>query len=86
MTSAVPITGRFPVNGVAVVPVSNRKQLLVGNFTHVGGSAAAKVARLNADGSLDPSFTLGATATGSYALAAVQSDGRILIGGVMSIL
>jgi uncharacterized delta-60 repeat protein len=80
-STAVAVTTRYPMNSVTLVPLPGGKQLLVGGFTHVGAAPATKVARLNADGSLDPAFTLGATATGPYFLAAVQTDGRIVIGG-----
>ncbi len=44
-----------------------------------GGGAVGNLGRLNADGSLDPSFNPGASYI-VYALA-VQADGKVLVGG-----
>ena len=59
--------------------------LIGGSFSTVNGSARNKLARLNSDGSLDHSFNPGA-GLGSYDSlpvnsVALQSDGRVLIGG-----
>jgi uncharacterized delta-60 repeat protein len=43
-----------------------------------------RVCRLNADGSVDPSFGLGAGIDNSVFALALQSDGRILVGGQFS--
>jgi uncharacterized delta-60 repeat protein len=44
----------------------------------------AALARLNPDGSLDPSFQTGAGANGSILHVALQSDGTLLIGGAFT--
>ncbi len=61
---------------------SDGKILVTGAFVTVGGSSRSGVARLHPDGSLDSSFNPG-TASGGYAVhaVAVQSDGKILLGG-----
>ena len=65
------------------------KILAGGGFTMLGGggtgtTARSYVARLNPDGSLDASFNPGAN---SYVLTlAVQPDGKILVGGVFTML
>ncbi len=67
-----------------ILPQSDGKILIGGQFTEVGGSAYRNVARLNADGSLDPSFAIGGGPTGpgaSVEALALQEDGGILIGG-----
>jgi uncharacterized delta-60 repeat protein len=57
------------------------KILIGGQFTTYNGIARNRIARLNADGSLDSSFDPG-TGTGSdVSTCAVQSDGKIVIGG-----
>jgi uncharacterized delta-60 repeat protein len=68
------------VVGLAVQPDG---QILVGGyFTLVNGVTRNRVARLNADGSLDNSFQNGlAGANGTVGGFAVLPDGRILIGG-----
>lgn len=60
---------------------SDGKIIIAGNFTLYNGLTANKIARLNSDGSLDTTFSAG-TGTDSYILStAIQSDGKILIGG-----
>jgi uncharacterized delta-60 repeat protein len=70
------------VYSVALQP--DGKILIGGNFTTYNGTARNRIARLNADGSLDASFNLGSGVEGSNSLIysiAVQPDGKILIGG-----
>jgi len=55
--------------------------LAAGTFTSVGGTFRTNVARLQADGSLDPSFDPGAGPAGLVRILAIQTDTRILIGG-----
>jgi uncharacterized delta-60 repeat protein len=57
------------------------KVIIVGNFTTVAGNARNRVARLNADGSLDTGFNPGAGADDLVTAVALQSDGKVLIGG-----
>ncbi len=64
---------------------ANGKVVVVGEFSALGGSSAQKyVGRLNADGTLDTSFSQSA----NYFLYAVkvQPDGKILIGGAMAMV
>jgi uncharacterized delta-60 repeat protein len=65
------------VSAVAAQP--DGKVLIGGNFSKVNGQGRAGVARLNADGSLDPS--LAAAFDGPVHSLALQSDGRILVAG-----
>ena len=70
------------VYGLAVQ--TDGKILIAGNFTTLGGGGTGttmrnRIGRLNADGSLDPSFTPGAN--GPVQAVAVQADGKILVGG-----
>ena len=59
------------------------KILALGNFNSYNGTARAKIARLNADGSLDGSFTPSVSNANSIEL---QPDGKILVlGGSMGI-
>ncbi|MES2922697.1 MAG: delta-60 repeat domain-containing protein, partial [Verrucomicrobiota bacterium] len=73
----------------AVVVQPDGKILLGGDFTTLSPSGAAavprnRIARLNPDGTLDSSFNPNANSA-VYAIA-VQSDGRILAGGVFTTL
>lgn len=78
--------------GVDVLPVyalvlqPDGKILIGGDFTDVDGTPANGVARLNADGTVDPAFDTGAgPASLGYSSAvralALQPDGKILVGG-----
>ncbi|MEM6321521.1 MAG: delta-60 repeat domain-containing protein, partial [Bacteroidota bacterium] len=67
------------VQSVAVQ--SDGKVLIGGDFTTVNGTSRARIARLNADGSLDTSFDPGSGTNGDVQSVAVQSDGKVLIGG-----
>jgi len=55
------------------------KILIGGNFNHVQGVARSKIARLNADGSLDLAFN--PSADNTVLSMAIQADGKILVGG-----
>ncbi len=60
---------------------SDGKILIGGVFTTYAGTTRQRVARLNIDGSLDTSFDSSSGASSIVSLIAVQSDGKILIGG-----
>jgi uncharacterized delta-60 repeat protein len=68
-----------PVLATAVQP--DGKTLVGGRFTHCGTSTRQYLARLNADGTLDDSFTMGTELDSAVYALAVQADGRILVGG-----
>jgi len=55
------------------------KIVVSGFFTKINGATASDIARLNADGTLDPGF--GASTNSEVNCVAVQADGRIVIGG-----
>lgn len=57
------------------------KIIIGGHFTSVNGTAIGHIARLNADGSLDASYGLGAGADGYVQAVALQADGKIIVGG-----
>jgi uncharacterized delta-60 repeat protein len=60
---------------------SDGKILIGGDFTSYNGTPINRIARLNTDGTLDPSFNVGAGANASVRAIAVQNDGKILVGG-----
>jgi uncharacterized delta-60 repeat protein len=60
---------------------SDGKIVIGGEFTSYNGTARNRIARLNADGSLDLSFNPGTGANSIIYTLAVQSDGKIMIGG-----
>ena len=68
-----------PVTALAVQP--DGKILIGGNFTSYNNVTRNRVARLNADGTLDTSFDPGAGPNASVEAVAVQPDGKVLIVG-----
>jgi uncharacterized delta-60 repeat protein len=71
------------VTSVAVQ--SDGKVLIGGSFGTYNGTSRGFVARLNSDGSLDTGFlATGAGASDTVYSVAVQSDGKVLIGGVFT--
>jgi uncharacterized delta-60 repeat protein/uncharacterized repeat protein (TIGR01451 family) len=71
-----------PINAVALQ--SDGKVLIGGDFILVNGVSRFRVARLNADGSVDTTFNPGAGTDGAVNAIAIADDGRILIGGNFS--
>jgi uncharacterized delta-60 repeat protein len=58
------------------------KIVIAGKFTNYGGATANYIARLNTNGSLDPSFAPVGTGVSSTVLgSAIQADGKIIIVG-----
>jgi uncharacterized delta-60 repeat protein len=68
------------VNALALQP--DGKVLVGGDFLNYGITPRQRIARLNADGSLDPSFDpSGAGLTARVHSLALQPDGKVLVGG-----
>jgi uncharacterized delta-60 repeat protein len=67
-----------PIN--AVVSSPGGQFVIGGSFTSFDGQTRNRVARVNADGSLDTSFNPSG-ADGTVWATAVQTDGKVLIGG-----
>ena len=68
----------------AVAPQTDGKVVIGGDFTMVGGFLRSRIARLNADGSLDTSFDPGLGANDTVYTLLVQPDGNILVGGAFT--
>jgi uncharacterized delta-60 repeat protein len=67
-----------PVYKIVVQP--DGKIIVCGQFLSFNGVPVHNIVRLNADGTLDPAFSLSG-ADGAIRDAALQSDGKIAIGG-----
>jgi uncharacterized delta-60 repeat protein len=68
----------------SIVSQPDGKIIVGGNFTSYNGTPINRLARLNVDGSLDPSFNISAgfTESNSWLYSIVlQSDGKIVVGG-----
>ncbi len=57
------------------------KAILVGAFNNYNGTARSKIARLNTDGTIDNTFNPGTGANNTIFSSALESDGKIIIGG-----
>ena len=74
--------GLGPDNTVNAVALQTDGRLVIaGDFTSVGGVLRGRVARLLADGSLDTTFSSGTGANNSIFAAALQADGKVVVGG-----
>jgi uncharacterized delta-60 repeat protein len=72
-----------PVRAIAVL--DDGKILIGGYFSTVHGAMCTGLARLNADGSLDTSFSANLTGPSlGVSAIAVQNDGKILVGGYLT--
>jgi uncharacterized delta-60 repeat protein len=68
----------------AITRQPDGKLLIGGDFENVNGIRKSAIARLNEDGTLDTTFTIGAGFFGDIYSIAVQPDGKIIIGGLFS--
>lgn len=62
-------------------PQPDGKVLIGGDFTRYNGATRSRLARLNADGTLDAGFNPGTGANALVRAIQVQDDGRILVAG-----
>ena len=60
---------------------SDGKIVVGGNFSEYNGTNANKIIRLNSDGSRDTSFVIGTGFDSDVNSIAIQSDGKIVVGG-----
>ena len=67
------------VNRIVVQP--DGKILIMGSFNNVNGVALKRIARLNADGSVDQGFDVGTGTSNTLSDIALQPDGKILLAG-----
>lgn len=69
-----------------VVRQPDGKLIIGGDFVQFNGQTKNRVARLNADGSLDASFNTGTGLNSSVYAICLQPDGKILLGGIFDTL
>ncbi|MBK8341340.1 MAG: delta-60 repeat domain-containing protein [Flavobacteriales bacterium] len=70
------------ITGIAdLVLQADGKLVAAGTFQYFNGSVRHGILRLNVDGSLDATFTIGAGFDQYVSSIALQSDGKILVGG-----
>jgi uncharacterized delta-60 repeat protein len=73
------VTGNNAVLKLAVQ--TDGKIVIVGSFTQVNSVNRGRIARLNADGTLDNTFDTSTGANNTISDFAIQADGKILIAG-----
>ena len=71
----------FDSNVSTILQQSDGKILVGGWFTSYQGVAANRIIRLNSDGTRDPSFNTGTGFDFDVDTLAIQTDGKILVGG-----
>jgi uncharacterized delta-60 repeat protein len=71
----------FNDNVREIVIQSDGKILLSGDFTSYNGTSRNRIIRLNSDGSIDNTFSIGTGFNNSVRTITTQSDGKILVGG-----
>jgi uncharacterized delta-60 repeat protein len=70
-----------------VAEQANGKIIVVGNFTQIGGETHNRIARINADGTIDSAFTTSITQSGGWVSSygvhsvAIQTDQKIVVCG-----
>jgi uncharacterized delta-60 repeat protein len=79
----------YPGSGVnaavnSVVALPGNKLLIGGEFTTVRNASRKGIARINPDGSADPTFDPGSGANGPVLVVATLPDGKILVGGAFT--
>jgi uncharacterized delta-60 repeat protein len=67
------------INGIAIQ--SDGKIVVGGYFTSYNGTPQNNITRLNSDGTRDTSFTIGTGFNDEIYGIAIQSDGKIVVGG-----
>lgn len=70
----------------ALVPLPDGRILVGGHFYSINGTNRVGIARLNANGTLDPSFNTGAGPDRAVSSIALQPDGKMLIAGEFSMV
>jgi uncharacterized delta-60 repeat protein len=74
-----------PNDAVYTIALQADAKIVVGGwFTTIAGASRNRIARLNTSGSNDSSFAPGTGASSIVYSAAIQNDGRILIGGAFT--
>lgn len=79
---APPVGANAAITQLLVQP--DGKTVVAGEFTAIGNQPRVRIARLNADGSLDAGFELQKGTNGAIAALALQADGKLLIAGAFT--
>ncbi len=74
----------LPAGVAALVEQADGKLIVSGDFDKINGVARNRIARLNADGSVDANFNPGSGFDAAPTALAVQADGKVLAGGIFA--
>jgi uncharacterized delta-60 repeat protein len=74
----------FNASVFSIVIQSDGKIVVGGNFTTFNGTTVNYIVRLNSDGTRDLGFNTGTAFNNGVLSIAIQSDGKILVGGVFT--
>ncbi len=74
--------GNCSVDEIVIQP--DGKIIIAGCFSSMHGASLSRIARLNSDGSVDPSFQGLVSSDGGLSAIALQPDGKVLIAGAFS--
>ena len=78
-------TGTGPNDRVnAIVPLPDGRIIIGGAFTGFDGTPRGRIARLEHIGALDTTFAAGAGADGIVNALALQTDGKLIVGGAFT--
>jgi len=70
---------------IQTISIQNDGKLVVGGyFSSFNGTSRNNIARLNSDGTLDASFDTGSGFDSRVNTCSIQSDGKIVVGGIFS--
>ncbi len=69
-----------------LIAQTDGKILIGGDFTNIGATIRGRIARLNADGSLDNTFNPPGGANSTVYSLEIQADGKIVLGGAFTAL
>ncbi len=79
------IAGSGAVDGVQAVAIQNDGKIIIGGtFNTYNGFGLGRIVRINTNGILDLSFSCNNNSIIAVSAAAIQSDGKIIIGGILS--
>ena len=82
---AGPVASGYDDSISRVIVQPDGKVLVFGNFYTFNGVNRKYMARLNADGSLDTGFNIGSGPNDFLSSLALQSDGKIIVGGAFTL-
>jgi len=60
------------------------KLIIIGNYSFYNGSARNRIVRLNTDGTLDNTFSIGTGFASNPEVIVIQSDGKVIVGGAFT--